>query len=389
MARKKVVHLANVDQTISLFLMPQLQELQEKGYEVHAICPLNDNKNTITQKGIIAHHVEVTRDITFIKDVIMFFRLWYIMVRQRFYIVHAHSAKMEFFGQLAARLSLTPIVLYTNHGMIFRSDMPKLKRSVLKLMARFSGVISDHIFSQSEEDINHAISHNIYPQKKLSYLGNGIDITNFDMKRFPKESLERIKLDLGIPTDGIVIGIVARFVKEKGYPEFFSAARMLRKIHENVFFLCVGNDVKNERDPVDFNVLDEWGLEESFTILKSQKDMPRLYAVMDIVVLPSFREGFPRTLMEAAAMSKPTVASDISGCREAVMHDVNGLLFSVGDACELAESVDKILTDRQRYTRYAKKGRELAETNFDQRKVVDRLLEVYGTLLKKHDVPSR
>lgn len=377
MRKKKIVHLANVEQTIDLFLEPQLKALLDLGYEVHAICPVRYLKETIETKGIKVHHVNVTRDITPLSDFLMFLKIWWILIRERYYLVHTHSAKMEFFGQLAAWLALTPHIVYTNHGMIFRSQTSRLKNYVLITMARISGKISDLIFSQSQEDIEFAKISGVYPSKKLRYLGNGIDVHTFHIERFDENKIVNIKKQFGIDSKKLVIGIVARFVKEKGYVEFIEAARLLHQKYKNLHFLCVGNEVEVERDPIDFNLIESYGLSKDFTILKSQKDMPDLYAIMDIVTLPSYREGFPRTLMEAASMSKATIATDISGCRESVKNDYNGLLIPLKENKMLAQAIEKLILDEGLRCKYGLNGRKLALERFDQKKVVSRLFMGY------------
>jgi glycosyltransferase involved in cell wall biosynthesis len=112
-----------------------------------------------------------------------------------------------------------------------------------------------------------------------------------------------------------------------------------------------------------------------------RNDMPELYALMDVLVLPSYREGFPRTPMEASAMKVPTVATDIRGCREAVEHEVNGLLFPVGDRDALARALITLLGDDELRARMGDAGRRIAEERFDEQKVFDRVLEEYQALL--------
>ena len=141
--------------------------------------------------------------------------------------------------------------------------------------------------------------------------------------------------------------------------------------------------LESERDPVDFSVLRGLGVEEKFFVLKSRGDMPELYSVMDVVALPSYREGFPRSLMEASAMSRPVVASDVSGCRQAVVEGENGFLVPVKDASALASKVKLLLDDPALAARMGARGREIAEERFDVEKVVERLRGFNDALLKR------
>lgn len=372
---KKVAHLANYDRGITIFLMPQLKALQEQGYEVHAIYPFGDQQELIIQENIIPHHIDISRDISLIKDIKMFLKLIILMRREKFYLVHAHTAKLEFFGQLAAFFTRVPKIVYTNHGVIFRSDMGLLKKFALKVMAWISGRISNLIFSQSREDIDYLISHRIYPSRKLRYLGNGINITSFHPDNFNRTFIEKKKYELGIPLNHLIIGMVGRFVLEKGYKEFIEAGINLLGHHHNISFLCIGNKTGNERDPVNFDELIPNDLSNLFKIFESRDDMPELYAIMDIMVLPSHREGFPRALMEGAASAKPLIASNISGCREVIEDAVNGYLFETKNVKGLIAKLNILIGDKDLRSKMGSKGRAKAENDFDQKRLVERMLE--------------
>jgi glycosyltransferase involved in cell wall biosynthesis len=318
----KVIHVSSVDLGIS-FLMPQLRALQADGFEVHAACP----------------------------D-----------------------------GPLVAR---TPVVLYTNHGLIFLGEMGAAKRLMFRTVARASGLFSDRVISQSAEDVSTVLREKIYRRRQVGFLGNGIDISELRAERFTPEQVRAKKRELGMPEGDKVVGMVGRYVWEKGYREFFEAARMIAGENERVSFVTVGVPLESERDPVDFSTLRELGVEEKSFVLKSRRDMPELYALMDVVALPSYREGFPRSLMEAAAMSKPVVASDVSGCRQAVVEGRNGFLVPVKDSSALASKIKLLLDDDALAARFGAEGRALAEERFDVEKVIERLRGFYDELLSR------
>lgn len=376
----KVAHLTLLDLGI-VFLRPQLRALQAEGFEVHALCGAGPLVRSFEAEGIKVHPIEVNRQISPLSDLRLLGRLISLMRRERYMIVHAHTAKLELIGQLAARLAGVPIVLYTNHGLYFRTQMRPSRRWFLMQMARVAGRLSDHVFSQSAEDIDTALQYGIYRADRISYLGNGIDVARFDSNRFTPEQIRGKKLELGIPQDHRIVGMVGRYVWEKGYREFFEAASLVASATSAVSFLTVGVSLASERDPVDFGLLKPLGIEDRVVVLESRQDMPELYALMDVVVLPSYREGFPRTLMEAAAMSKPTVATDIPGCREAVIEGYNGFLVPTQESRSLADRIKRLLEDPVLATTLGQNGRLLAKERFDELKVVERLQTRYRTLL--------
>jgi glycosyltransferase involved in cell wall biosynthesis len=377
----KVVHISSVDLGI-LFIMPQLRALQADGFEVHAMCADGPLVPSFEAEGIRMHRIAVTRDMTPFADLKLLGQLVKILRRERYTIVHTHTPKIELIGQLAARLARVPVVLYTNHGLIFLGRSG-LQKSLFKTIARISGLFSDRILSQSAEDVATVVEEKIYRHDKVGFLGNGIDITELRAERFTAEQLRAKKRELRVPEENKVVGMVGRYVWEKGYREFFEAAQQISRTHEAVSFVTVGVPLESERDPVDFSLLTQLGIESKVVVLKSRSDMAELYSLMDVVVLPSYREGFPRSLMEASAMSKPVVASDVSGCRQAVIDGYNGYLVPVKDSGAIAENVERLLKDPQLAKRLGANGRALAEERFNVALVIERLRACYEELLKR------
>jgi glycosyltransferase involved in cell wall biosynthesis len=150
----------------------------------------------------------------------------------------------------------------------------------------------------------------------------------------------------------------------------------------NAQFLIVGPYDDDKPDALRPEVAAQYGVAANCRFVGMRNDMPELYALMDVLVLPSYREGFPRAPMEASAMGVPTVVTDIRGCREAVVHEENGLLFPVGDTDALARSLIELLGDDERRARMGATGRKMAEDRFDEQKVFDRVLSEYERLLR-------
>jgi glycosyltransferase involved in cell wall biosynthesis len=378
----KVLHISTVDLGIS-FLLPQLRALAADGFEVHAACADGPLVESFEREGFKVHRVEVTRELTPLADLKLLWRLFRIIRRERYAVVHAHTPKMELVGQAAAWLARAPVILYTNHGLIFLGRAGALEGLMFKWVARVAGLFSDKVISQSAEDVSTVVRERIYPRRKVGFLGNGIRVSRLRAERFTPEQVRAKRRELGIPEGDKVVGMVGRYVWEKGYREFFEAARIILKGDERVSFVTVGVPLESERDPVDFSILRELGVEEKFFVLKSRGDMPELYALMDVVALPSYREGFPRSLMEAAAMSKPVVASDVSGCRQAVAEGENGFLVPVKDSEALASKIKLLLDSEALASRLGARGREIAEERFDVEKVIERLRDFYAELLKR------
>jgi glycosyltransferase involved in cell wall biosynthesis len=336
--------------------------------------------------GFQTHIIEASRKMAPFADLRLLRKLFLLMKRERFTIVHCHTPKIELIGQMAAKLARVPVVVYTNHGFYFRREMSSLSRSLVINTARIAGVFSDHVFSQSRGDIKTALAAKLYHPNQISYLGNGIDLRDFAAERFDSDAEANKKLELGIPPASRVIGMVGRYVNEKGYREFFEAAQQISTKYPDVFFVTVGTVVPGERDPIDPALPQKLGIDHRVVKLSSRLDMPELYSVMDILVLPTYREGFPRSLIEASAMSIPIIATDIPGCREAVIDGSNGFLIPVKSVSSLVERLKLLLDNQALRKQIGRHGRELAEREFDQKAVIARLKACYCQKLRERHV---
>ena len=283
---------------------------------------------------------------------------------------------------MAARLAGVPIVVRTLHGFYFTDQTAPFKRSFFSALERISAHLSDTILSQNSEDIGTAVALGICPAEKITYLGNGIDVELFDPARFSDQAVRAKKAELGLPPGVPVLGIVGRLGREKGYVEFMEAMQTITAEMPDVHALCIGELVPEKPDALRPSIIDDYGLSQRVKFLGFRLDMPELFSVIDLLLFPSHREGFPRSPMEASAMGVPVVTSDIRGCREAVVDGENGLMVPVRDSAALAHAALELLRDRERTRALGARGRAIALERFDERRVFERVNGTYRRLLK-------
>jgi glycosyltransferase involved in cell wall biosynthesis len=379
--KRRVAHVTTVDLSLRYLLLNQLQRIQGEGYEVFAISADGTDVPVVEATGIRHFAVPMTRRITPLADLRCLWELVRIMRRERFDVVHTHTPKAGLLGQLAARIAGVPIVANTLHGFYFHDDMKPVPRRFYIWMERVAAKCSDTILSQNREDMATAIAERIASPEQLKWLGNGIDVARFDRRSLPESSLEDLRREIDIDSKAPVIGFVGRLVEEKGILDLLDAAKKVLTAIPNAQFLIVGPYDEEKTDALRPDVAERYGVSEQCHFVGMRHDMPELYALMDVLVLPSYREGFPRAPMEASAMSVPAVVTDIRGCREAVEHGVNGLLFPVGDSDALAQAIVELLCDEERRAKMGAAGRRIAEERFDEQKVFDRVLSEYDRLL--------
>ena len=380
--RPRVAHVTTVDLSLRYLLLNQLQRIRDEGYDVVAISADGPDVAAVEAHGIPHFAVPMTRRFTPLADLRALIALAVLMRREKFDVVHTHTPKAGLLGQLAARISGVPVVVNTLHGFYFHEGTKPLPRRFYVWMERIAAQCSDSILSQNREDITTAIEERIAPRELLKWLGNGIDIGRFDRRRLSDERLGALRDELGLRRGAPVIGFVGRLVKEKGILDLLEATALVARTIPDVQVLIVGPYDEEKPDAIRPEVAERYGLTDRCRFLGMRHDMPELYALMDVLVLPSYREGFPRAPMEASAMGVPTVVSDIRGCREAVEQGVNGLLFPVGNVNALAQALTELLTDDERRRKMGVSGRAIAEERFDEQKVFERVLMEYERLLR-------
>jgi len=316
------------------------------------------------------------------EDVGALVELYQLFRRMRPAVVHTHNPKPGLYGRVAARAARVPVVVNTVHGLYALPEDRFAKRAVVYGLERVAAACSDAELLQNEEDLPTLRRLGI-PEARCTILGNGIDLERFDASQFDASAIAAARAELGATGTGdIVVGAVGRLVREKGYPELFRAAAAVRARHPHVRFAVIGPDDDDKADGLDAADR-EVAAAAGVRMLGHRADVDRLYAGMDVLVLASHREGFPRAPMEAAACGVPVVATDIRGCRQAVDDGVTGLLVPVRDAGALAQAITRIVEDRALRLDMGAAARKKAVAEFDYRRCVDLTASTYERLLAR------
>lgn len=377
----RVAHITTVDISLHLLLLNQLKSLQAEGYEVVGISTPGPHLPVLTAHNIPHLPVTMTRRFSPWHDLRSLWQLYRLLRRERFTIVHTHNPKPGLLGQLAAKLAGTPIIINTVHGFYFHDGMQPLWRRFYIGLEKVAAACSDLILSQNQEDIHTAVTLSISSPHKISYLGNGIDIHRFHRPNLSTQTVQQTRQALNIPPNTAVVGFVGRLVKEKGILELLSAMQQVIQQLPNVKLLIVGPIDAEKADALSPAIAADYGLSQHCIFTGMRQDMPELYAQMDLFVLPSHREGFPRSPMEASAMGVPCIVTDIRGCREAVIHGRNGLLVPLGQPQPLAQAIIQLLTDKKQAQQLGQNGRQLAEERFDEQHLFAKIKTEYRRLL--------
>lgn len=378
----KLAHVTTSDISLALLLSHQLTAYKAAGFEVTGISGPGPWAAGLQARGI-RHLVipSLVRSWSPASDTRAFADLFRLFRRERFDIVHTHNPKTGVFGRIGARLAGVPVVVNTVHGL-YGVDRPGVRRAVFLAMERLAAACSDFEFCQSREDLEHLRALRIVRYGRSLHIGNGVDLTVFDPAIVDRAA---VRAALGIEDSAIVVGTVGRLVWEKGLREVFQAAERLRAERPDVRVLIVGPSDADKADAVPSDVLADLEQRGVIRFLGLRHDVRDLYRAMDIFVLGSYREGLPRSAVEAAAMALPMVLTDIRGCREVISDGEGGFLVPPRDAVALEAAVRRLVDDAPMRKRFGEANRQKALGAFDERRIAGQILEVYRRLLaEKH-----
>jgi glycosyltransferase involved in cell wall biosynthesis/ribosomal protein S18 acetylase RimI-like enzyme len=378
----KVAHVATVDLTVRFLLLGQLKRLLEEGFDVTAISAPGPWTRDIEREGI--RHLSwrgATRAWNPWADARAFVELGRILRAERFDLVHTHTPKAGLIGRVAARLAGVPCIVNTVHGFYAMPDDPPTKRVPIMTMEWIAANFSDLELFQSEEDLAWAAKRGIGRASQRTLLGNGTNLERFDPTQITIDRLSALRVELGIPEGAPVVGAVGRLVEEKGYRDLLRAAEHVCKALPNARFLLVGESDSEKADAITDAEIAAAG--EHVVLAGWRQDVPDLLALMDVFVLASWREGMPRSAIEAAAMGKPLVLTDIRGCREVIRDGEEGFLVPPRDPGRLAEAILRLLHDWSLRRRMGRAARARALERFDEHRVAETVLLTYRDLLER------
>ncbi|MBX3315009.1 MAG: glycosyltransferase family 4 protein [Actinobacteria bacterium] len=382
--RPKVLHLTTSDSSLDLLLRPQLEAFQAAGYEVITASAPGRYVHAVEASGI--RHIPLqhaTRSMDLKRDAAMVRELYRTLRRERPDIVHTHNPKPGWFGRVVSQAARVPVVLNTVHGLYATESDPRYKRYLVYTLERIAAAFSALELVQSAEDVD-VLRKLRVPEERLVNLGNGIDLERFDVPT--PEERKAARAALGIADDEIAVGVVGRLVWEKGLREVFEASRRLPTRVPGIRFLVAGPLDPEKADGLLGPDLDDIMAQSGVEFLGERIDIEAVYDALDIYLLASHREGFPRSAMEAAATGVPVVASNIRGCRQVVDDGVTGYLFGVGRVGELCDAVAKLAEDPERRHKMSEAARRKAEADFDQEHVIKIVLDAYERLLAERGI---
>lgn len=372
----KICQLCAVDFTAKRFLLPLIDGMKKKGWNVHTVCSNGKYVNSMMKDGYVVKTINIPRNLNPLKIIQSIYLLFKLFKNEKYDVVHVHTPIASIIGRVASKLAGVRLIIYTAHGFYFHENMSKLKYLFYVSLEKIAGLITNILFTQSEEDKKTAIKNFFLPKHNIFCIGNGVDPDKFNPKKAVNKKV--FKNSLKIPNNSFVIGIVCRIVREKGLLEFLSAAQRISKNYKNVYFIIVGERLSSDHDK---NIDDKLKnvkkkLQSKLILLGDRNDIPNILSAIDLFCLPSWREGMPRSVIEAMMMKKPVLCTDIRGSRELVVNKRTGLLVPVKQDIDLEEGMKFFIKNPKICKRFGQQGRKRALKFFDERVIVKKQIKI-------------
>ncbi len=365
------------------FLKGQVRFLVENGFEVLIISGPGEEISWLArdEKAKLLT-INFTKKITPLTDFFQLLRILYILRREKPDIVNAGNPKSGFLITTACWLTRQKNVIFTLHGLL--SDTKKgVLRQLISISEKISCRIAQKVLVVSHTLKLHAENRGILPSGKGIVIGkgsaNGIDLLMFRGKSTVATSSKQLAQSLGLKQENIILGFAGRLSKDKGIDLLFEAFNTLVKDYPSLRMVIAGPII--EENLFSREWLHQLYHNEKISYLGKLHELTAFYGMIDILVLPSLREGFPNVLIEAAAMEIPVIASDIPGCRDAVLPGINGELFEKENLNELVSILKKLIEQPQLRQQYGRNGRAFVKDNFSNEEIWKGQLQMYRSML--------
>lgn len=367
----KIVIVLNTSWNIYNFRMNFIRTLQLEGHEVHTIAPVDKYTPFLEAAGCIHHNINMDiRGANPLKDIALIFELRKVYKKLRPDVILHYTIKPNVYGTLAASMLRIPVINNVcGLGTVFlKNNLTSLIAMALyKLSFRFA----NKVFFQNNEDRELFLSKGLVAKEATDLLqGSGIDLDHFKPAEFERNKKFTFLL-------------ISRLISDKGIFEYISAINQLKARGVDLKFQLMGPADPDHKRGIKTDVINEWIRSGTVEYLGTTDDVRPFIHAADCIVLPSYREGTPRTLLEAASSAKPIIATDVPGCHQVVEHGVNGYLCKLKDANDLADKMEAMSKlDDATLERFGQNGREKVVADYDEHLVIAKYVDAIRTFQK-------
>lgn len=379
---KKICFIATIGGTLRVFVLKLAEYLHETGeFDISFLCTPEETLSKMLPDYIHLIPVQMERGIS-ISGFKAMLQMREIFKKEKFDIVQYSTPNASCYASIAAWLARIPVRLYCQWGIAY-VGFSGFKRIIFKLEEKMVCKLSTWIEPDSKSNLDFSHKEGLYPKWKGSVVWNGsasgVDLAKFDVTK--KEEYNRnIRSQYGIPKDAFVFGFVGRITGDKGINELLSATKNIMKAYDNVWLLLVGHSEKS--DSVD-NDLYKWAENDERIVFSGYTLVAEQFiAAMNCYVLPSYREGFGMSVVEAETMGVPVIITNIPGPIDGMQKDKTGLVVPKKDVSALQEAMERMVSSPELCEKFSENGKAYASNNFEQKKLFRKIYEDRKALLE-------
>jgi glycosyltransferase involved in cell wall biosynthesis len=381
-----LVYVVTDQVMIGRLLNRQLVWFADRNWKVTLICG-GDNPHPAAVGAVQARIVRMKREISTVSDAAAFLRLMRILRKLRPAIVNAGTPKAGLLGMVASWVVGVPVRVYCLRGLRLETT-ESVKRLVLTLAEKLACFFAHKVICVSDSLRRKALELGLSDAEKLVVIGSGssagVDVSHFEWTQERGNKAAELRRCLRLPVIAPVIGFIGRLTRDKGIVELVEAFEIVSHRLPDARLLLVGS--YEEADPVPANTRQKIASNPRIHRVEFVDNTSDYFHVIDVLALPTHREGFPNVVLEAAAAGKPVAATRATGVIDAVVDGVTGLLSPVGEPGPIASNLLKLLTDKELIERMGQAARRRAEDEFSIGRVSTELERFYLRLCREHGV---
>lgn len=383
----RIARISTVPFFVATQLKNQIKTLGELGAKVTIICSDGPDMASLNGlSGVNCLTIDIPRSISPLRDILALIHLFVFFKRKHIQIVHSTTPKAGLLTAVAAFLAGVPIRLHTFTGQPW-VNMVGLKRWLIRGCDKLVGLLNSRCYADSASQRQFLVDQGLVSGERLFVIGSGsiagVDIARFNSNHFSKNDCILMRQKIGIPNNSPVLLFIGRITADKGARELMRAFSLIKNRSDDPHLVFVGPF--DEGSGVSGSISKDEIVNMPNVHFIGYSNCPESYlAIADILCLPSYREGFGTVVIEAAAMSVPTIGTDIYGLSDAIVNGETGLLVPLRNAEELAKAIETLLANKELRVQMGEAAKIRAHTEFDSKIVSKLLLEEYCFLLKEY-----
>ena len=384
----KLIRVTTLPISMEKLLENQLKFMKSH-FDITAIA-CRESEGTYLEKygqevGMKTVPIEFTRAITPIQDVKAILKLYKFLKKEQPEIIHSHTPKAGMVSMIAAKLAKVPIRIHTVAGLPLE-EATGMRKILLKSIEKITYAAATKVLPNSNGLKQTLLEFNLCPEKKINIIGkgssNGINTDYFDPEKISELEVTNLKKELGLTGDETILIYIGRLVKDKGVNELITTFDSISKSHPKCRLLLLGY-YEQERDPLNEDTLRI--IKENTAILERGfiRDIRPYLLLSSFLVFPSYREGFPNVVLQAAAMQLPAIVTDINGCNEIIQNNYNGLIIPKKNSEALEEAIQYLIENKSVLKNMKSSSRNFVVENFSREIIWNELLNMYTSEIKQ------